>query len=182
MGGRWVRGFDFRNATRTENMYIDCKGVLTLQTCVDSWNLIEILTRLHPNSFVYLLFRPFVKKKRVLISGTPEKTTDSGIIDKRGLLDYKNYLKMITENESNQIKNELEKKPDLPKKPSVLTLLAMARIYKRKEQERDQAFAKQQEAQIANKGEEVESPKVETEQKSILYQVTDLKVNKKQVN
>lgn len=89
---------------------------------------------------------------------------------------------METENESNQIKNELEKKPDLPKKPSVLTLLAMARIYKRKEQERDQAFAKQQEAQIANKGEEVESPKVETEQKSILYQVTDLKVNKKQVN
>lgn len=67
---------------------------------------------------------------------------------------------------------------DLLKKRSVLTLLALARLHKK----RDQAFAKEQEAQRAKKGEEVESPKVETKQKSILYQVTDLKVNKKQVN
>jgi hypothetical protein len=82
----------------------------------------------------------------VLISGTPEKTTDSGIIDKRGLLNYKNYLKMITENESNQIKNEQSKK-DLQKNRSTLTLLALARLHKK----RDQAFAKQQEAQREKK-------------------------------
>lgn len=65
---------------------------------------------------------------------------------------------MITENESNRNKNERTGNPALQKKPSVLTLLAKARIYKRKEQERDQRKAKQ--AQREKKGEEVKSLKV----------------------
>ncbi|MDO9579910.1 MAG: hypothetical protein Q7J06_05010 [Bacteroidales bacterium] len=76
---------------------------------------------------------------------------------------------MEAENESKQQENGQTSKTELPKKTSWLEKLAIVRLAKRKAQE-------------VKKGEEVESPKVETEQKSILYQVTDLKVNKKQVN
>jgi len=72
---------------------------------------------------------------------------------------------METGNKSNQKNNGQKKKPELNLREEIIKFLRV----------KNRVEAKKKAAQLAKMGEETESPKVDTEQKSIHNQVTDLK-------